>query len=170
MSWTFTLIIVFCRWLEYLSVHSTLQQFHHDNDNEERNLTVVLTQPFISSEYPEYMTYKRLTLSNYVLKSDRRGDSCCFWENEQFLEISFFARSKATGQLFVAGRKYLKCTPLYDDVQCSSEAGVYRCSVLASDVQFYPIDKSNEDTLKKVYRLPLFGTKDFVCSTLLHGM
>lgn len=162
---------LFFRWLEYLSVRGTLQQFHDDiTDSQERKPTMVPSHSFISCEYPEYIKYKRLTTSKYVFNCNRKGDSCCLLKDNCVLEGSFFARSKTTGQLFIAGRKYVQCKPLYDDMECCSLAGIYQISKLASDVNLYPIDENDEDMLKKMYRLPLYGTKDFVCSNVLHGI
>lgn len=150
-----------------MQAFETLEKFCDDNVDQ---TGIILSHPLNLGEYQEYEKYKWLTSSTFTLKTRRKGDSCCLLNDEDFLEISFFARSKTSGQLFIAGKKYLNSKPLYHEPGSSAHVGVYRCNRLDEEIKFYPVDENDEDALKKVYRIPIFGTKDFVCSTLLHGL
>lgn len=143
------------RWFEWISVQShpeekVLGLSHRDDSHDDI----------------EYVRFRRFHSANFVLRSDRKGDCCCMLNDRSIIEIEFFAQSKMTGGIFIGGRKYRKVEFLYSDPDDSSVCGVYRCGKLKDGTKIFgPVDGQ---VLKKIYRIPLFGTDAFICSVLLH--
>ena len=103
-------------------------------------LEIGFSRPDLSVGFDDdFYKFKQYHLKYFILRSDRGGDSCCMLDGD-IIEISFFARSKIDPcQIFVAGRKYLSLQPLFNDPLSSSNVGVFKCTRLTEEIQFFPV-------------------------------